>query len=191
LDKFVWDDHRVQVLPGTPPGEYRLSVGLYDRNTGQRAPVLDANGQMTGDQLMLGVPVRVVAPRTPPAIASLQMQGGLDRDYAGLRLLGWSLESPIVTTPNFMRLTLFWQASADQSPVRNVKAELIDQNGQIIQTVESTIPSMSRGEIRRGQLPFWLPPDFPAATYRLRVHVLDETKQVLDTIDMTSIEVKK
>ncbi len=190
LDKFVWDDHRVQTLPGTPPGKYRLSVGLYQLDNGQRVPVLNEQGQISGDHLMLDVPVRVVAPRIPPSIESLQMQNTLDRDDNGLRLLGWSIESPIVHTPNFGRLTLFWQGSGGQSGV-TVRAELIDQAGQITQTVESTVHALPRGEIRRDQLAFWLPPDFPGGTYQLGVKVLDENQRVLDTLDMIFLEVQK
>ena len=45
------------VKPDTPPGEYQLEVGIYDRVTGERLPV-NENGQMVADRLLL-VPVRV------------------------------------------------------------------------------------------------------------------------------------
>lgn len=45
------------VKPGTPPGEYQLEVGVYDRATGERLPV-NENGQMVADRLLL-VPVQV------------------------------------------------------------------------------------------------------------------------------------
>ncbi len=136
LDKFVWDDHRLPVLPGTPPGEYRLSVGLYDLSTGQRAPVFDDTGQIAGDNVVLDTAVKVAAPRVPPALESLQMQGRIDRDYGGLRLLGWSIESPLVQTPNFARFTLFWQGKADQTAAQTVQAELIDRAGNVAQAIE-------------------------------------------------------
>jgi hypothetical protein len=191
LDKFVWDDHRLQVLPGTPPGEYRLSVGLYDLGSGQRAPVLDETGQIVGDHVVLDTAVKVVAPRVPPPIESLQMQNRIDRDYGGSRLLGWSIESPIVQTPNFARLTLFWQGIADQAATRSIQAELVDRAGSSAQVIESTVPVLVRDEIRRDPIGFWLPPDFPTGAYTLRLKVLDENQQVVDTLDVTSIEVKR
>jgi hypothetical protein len=191
LDRFVWDDHQLQVLPGTPPGEYRLSVGLYQLGNGQRVPVFDEAGQIVGDNVVLDTVVRVVPPPYPPALDALQMQQRIDRDYGGAQLLGWSLESPIVQTPNFARLTLFWQSNDDPSPMRNVRAELIDQGGEITQTFETLVPTLPRGEIRRDQLGFWLPPEFPAGPYAVRLMVLDENQQVLDTLDLTSIEVQK
>jgi hypothetical protein len=190
LDKFVWDDHRLQVLPGTPPGEYRLSVGLYDLSSGQRAPVFDEAGQLTGDNVGLDTAVKVVAPRVPPALEALQMPGRIDRDYDGSRLLGWSIESSTVQAPNFARLTLFWQGIAAQTAARIVRAELIDRAGNSAQVAESTVPGLARDEIRRDQIGFWLPPEFPAGTYAVQIKVLDENRQVVDTLDVTSIEVK-
>jgi hypothetical protein len=192
LDKYVWDDHRVQVLPGTPPGEYHLSVGLYDLNSGQRAPVLDNAGQIVGDNVVLDTVVNVVAPRVPPAIDSLQMQGEIDRVYAGLRLLGWSLESSSVQLPNFVRLTLFSESELDAPAVlRAVRAELIDKTGQVVQTMDSIVYGDRRGFPRRDQIGFWLPPDFPPGTYGVQIKVLDENRQVVDTVDVTSIEVRR
>ena len=190
LDRFVWDDHRLQVLPGTPPGEYRLSVGLYDLSSGQRAPIFDDAGQIVGDNVVLDTVVKVAAPRVPPAIDSLQMQGRIDRDYGGSRLLGWSIESPIVQTPNFARFTLFWQGLTDQAKVQTVRAELIDRAGNSAQVIESIVPRPARDEIRRDQIGFWLPPEFPAGTYDVRIKVLDENQQVVDTLDVSSLEVK-
>jgi hypothetical protein len=191
LDRFVWDDHRVPVLPGTPPGEYRLSVGLYQLGNGQRAPVFDPQGQIVGDNVVLDTVVRVVPPPNPPSLEELHMQHSIDRDYGGAKLLGWSVEAPIVQTPNFARLTLFWQSNGDPSPVRNVRVELIDRAGEITQTIEASVPALPRGEIRRDQIGFWLPPEFPAGAYAVRLTVLDENQHVLDTLDLSSIEVKQ
>jgi hypothetical protein len=55
--------------------------------------------------------------------------------------------------------------------------------------VEAALPRLRRDEIRRDQIGFWLPAGFPVGTYALRVKVLDENQQVLDTLDITSIEV--
>jgi hypothetical protein len=107
-----------------------------------------------------------------------------------LRLLGWSIESPIVQTPNFARLTLFWQGNADQAAARGVRAELVDRAGRAAQVIEATVPGLRREEIRRDQLSFWLPPEFQSGTYAVQVKVLDENQQVVDTLNVTSIEVK-
>jgi hypothetical protein len=54
--EFMEDFHTLGWREGeTPPaGRFQLFAGLYDPATGQRLPVLDAAGQLTGDQALLG-----------------------------------------------------------------------------------------------------------------------------------------
>jgi hypothetical protein len=59
LDKYVWDDHKVQIKPDTPPGEYQLSVGLYLLEDGRRAPVFDDAGQIVADHVVLSATIQV------------------------------------------------------------------------------------------------------------------------------------
>jgi hypothetical protein len=47
------DRHRLLVHDDAPPGDYRVAVGLYDRATMQRLPVLAADGQPTGDRIIV------------------------------------------------------------------------------------------------------------------------------------------
>ncbi len=53
---------RVAPSPETPPGEYPLVVGLYDPASGERLPVLDEQGQVIADHIVLTT-VRVVEPQ--------------------------------------------------------------------------------------------------------------------------------
>lgn len=47
-------DNRTLILPNTVmPGQYRLVLGMYRLDTGQRLPVKDANGQSVGDSIVL------------------------------------------------------------------------------------------------------------------------------------------
>jgi hypothetical protein len=47
---------RLPLPPDLPPGDYTLQFGLYDRATGARWPVLNADGQPAGDRLLLPLP---------------------------------------------------------------------------------------------------------------------------------------
>jgi hypothetical protein len=49
----IVDRYLLPVDPATPPGEYLLEVGLYNLDTGERLPVLDENGAITGDRALL------------------------------------------------------------------------------------------------------------------------------------------
>ncbi len=46
---IMMDSHPVLIDPSTPTGSYALVVGMYDLNTGERLPVLDAAGAPTGE----------------------------------------------------------------------------------------------------------------------------------------------
>jgi hypothetical protein len=152
-------------------------------------PVFDDNGQIVADNVLLDTTVKVIAPRVPPEIGSLKMQGQIERDYAGSRLLGWSLEAPVVQKPNFVRLALLWQGTAPAA-ARSVQAALIDRAGNPAQVVESTVPALQPDEIRRDQIGFWLPPEFQPGTYTVQVKVMNEQQQVIDTLELATVEVK-
>ena len=54
-DRFI-QLARLPLPPDLPPGDYTLQFGLYDRATGARWPVLNAEGQSAGDRLLLYLP---------------------------------------------------------------------------------------------------------------------------------------
>lgn len=58
-DDVVSDNYGLLIPEGIPSGEYRLAVGMYVPATGERLPVLDDQGQTSGDVVLLGV-IRVL-----------------------------------------------------------------------------------------------------------------------------------
>jgi len=53
LDKYVWDEYDIRVLPETGPGEYLLNVGLYSAAGEYRLQRLDESGQVVGDSIVI------------------------------------------------------------------------------------------------------------------------------------------
>ena len=53
--EYITDEYTLYVKPDTPPGEYWIEVGLYDAADPSfpRLPVLGADGQATGDRVLL------------------------------------------------------------------------------------------------------------------------------------------
>jgi 4-amino-4-deoxy-L-arabinose transferase-like glycosyltransferase len=47
--EIVVDEHQIDIAAGVPPGDYRLLVGLYRLDTGERLPVLGPDGQPFDD----------------------------------------------------------------------------------------------------------------------------------------------
>ena len=51
--EFIEDLHTVSLPPNLPAGDYTFAIGLYDPQTGQRLPIMDANGQRSGDNIII------------------------------------------------------------------------------------------------------------------------------------------
>lgn len=50
---WLTDPHQCTIDPEAPEGTYQLEVGLYDPATGQRLPIIGADGQIQGDSINL------------------------------------------------------------------------------------------------------------------------------------------
>lgn len=196
LDKYIWDDHRLRILPGTPPGDYTLIAGLYTLEDGRRAPVFDGEGKVTGDSVQLSLPLHVTRPARPPAVESLGIQIPLAQRAGDVMLLGASIEQATLRRPNFARLTLFWQALKDAPANLVVRAHLIDEQGRAVNEVAAPpagsvhpMPNWQAREIVRDVYAFWLPPDFSLGRYSVQVDLLDGDGQLLETTPIGTIEV--
>lgn len=53
--EIVVDRHEFTIEAETPPGRYRIFVGMYQRETGQRLPVLDEHGMPQDGRVLLNV----------------------------------------------------------------------------------------------------------------------------------------
>jgi hypothetical protein len=51
--EVVADEYALQVNADAQPGTHAIEIGLYVLETGQRLPVLDAAGQVTGDRILV------------------------------------------------------------------------------------------------------------------------------------------
>jgi hypothetical protein len=130
LDRYVWDEYEVRILPGTPPGEYALNVGLYSMAGGYRLWRYDEQGQVVGDSLVLA-PVEVQRPRQQPRLAELDMTREVMAAFpeGGLTLLGYAQPCDQVRLPGDWRITLFWRADRDRPAARLRDLVLLDAEG--------------------------------------------------------------
>jgi hypothetical protein len=60
--EVVEDEHLLPLEANVPPGDYRLSIGLYELDTLSRLRVSDSEGIPLGDQVLLPVSLEVLAP---------------------------------------------------------------------------------------------------------------------------------
>jgi hypothetical protein len=47
------DEYELVVKPDAPGGDYILEIGMYEEGTGQRLYVLDEDGRVVGDRILL------------------------------------------------------------------------------------------------------------------------------------------
>ena len=131
LDRYVWDEYEIRILPGTPPGDYVLNVGLYLLAGGYRLQRYDEHGQTAGDSLVLAS-VEVKRPRRQPRLAELDMTREVVMAFpeGGVTLLGYAQLYDQVTLPCAWPITLFWRAERDHPVVRYRDLVLLDAEGQ-------------------------------------------------------------
>ena len=179
----IADNHGVLILPATAPGTYRIALGLYDIDSGQRLPIQVA-GQAVGDRLFLA-PLTVTAPAAPPPLSALDLQHQLGWQAGPLALLGYNLtllghehepDLPI-HAGDALHLALFWQA-VSPSPDTELLIELADRAGQVrLARREPPLggrlatSAWDQGQIIRDPHHLFLPGDLEPGSYTLRLGI--------------------
>ncbi len=193
LDKYVRDEHDLGVLPGTPPGDYQLTVGLYRLADGSRVPVFNVDGALLGDTFTLQTPVRVTRPHRPPNEDALALTDVIRVSYADqVTLLGAVLADRRIEVPGFLHLALLWRAEIDAPDDLTVRVQLVDAGGRVAEEivtapVDGAYPASmwSEGEVVRDQYSFWLDESFGSGAYELRVR----PDEMGDWVSLGGIEV--
>ncbi len=176
----ILDRYGLPILPGTPPGEYLIEVGMYNPEDGLRLPIVEG-GQVQDDRVILQK-VRVVRPQTPPPLAALDMQRQLQIKGEDLLLLGFSfgpLGSAYEGAASYrpgqpVELVLFWQAlHVPQGDVQATIA-LVDRTGRArfeqrlpLAAGRYPPPMWQAGEVVRDSVHLRLPGDLAPGHYRL------------------------
>ncbi|MGD8966182.1 MAG: hypothetical protein PVI07_01625 [Anaerolineae bacterium] len=53
VDRYIWDEYTIYVPPQTPPGEYKVNIGLYLRSSGYRLQRQDVDRQGVTDSVVI------------------------------------------------------------------------------------------------------------------------------------------
>jgi hypothetical protein len=176
LDKYVWDEYDIQVLPGTPPGEYVVNLGLYSRAGGYRLQRRDDEGRIVGDSVVIAS-VEVERPRSQPRVAELGMTHELMVAFpeGGVTLLGYVQSIDRVALPDAWPITLFWRADRDHPAARTRDLVLLNAGGEEVGRISGSpaegcypFEVWQTGEVVRD--PLWFvtaqPPSLEAGTHR-------------------------
>jgi len=133
VNQALTDTHGIFIEPGTPPGQYRLIVGLYDSQTGQRLSLDDGSA----DFVELTT-ITINRPNVPLPPAAFQIQHTLNETLNGLTWLGYDLykvghrstpETPL--HPNDpIRLVAYWQKTGASTDLDNsIEVTIVNTNG--------------------------------------------------------------
>ncbi|MBU1878068.1 MAG: hypothetical protein KJ734_03870, partial [Chloroflexi bacterium] len=131
-----WGYAILPVWPGTPPGTYTVTVGLYDPVTFRRHGHFDESGQLLGTEAPVGT-VTVVppaAPLSPDAVGVSHPRLVYFDDVPGLELLGFELPVDTFAPGTTVPIALYWQATAPITTSVRVKLALLDGGGAVVAT---------------------------------------------------------
>jgi mannosyltransferase len=88
-DEIIVDNYGIVIRPGTPPGPYRVELGLYAVDGGQRLPV--TRGSDLGADHVLLPAVQVELPESALPVEALGIRTPWVKDLGALQLLGYDL----------------------------------------------------------------------------------------------------
>ncbi len=179
----VLDRHGLLIEPGTPPGEHRVIVGMYNAASGRRLP------STGGDFVELGTLV-VERPETPPPVAVLGLRHPAGVDLGPLRLLGYdryklghSYDPDTPLRPGDpLHVILYWQVQNRPQTDWQVALQLAPAADPGSPVAEGIFPAAGvdypttrwgPGEIVRAQFDLFLPGDAPPGDYRVSLRLLD------------------
>ena len=196
----VADERRIPILPGTPPGEYQIEMGMYDPMTMVHLEPVDMAGN-----LLLG-PVKVVRGEgnLPPSPQVAQEANFGNK----VRLIGFDLEGESEPGAS-LQLTLFWESLAPMDEDYTVFVHLSSEDGQIwgqrdSQPVTGFYPTSlwTSGEFVRDQVDLPISGEAPPGKYSLkagiyhsgtgqRLPVLSSAGKIMgDSVILSQVELK-
>jgi hypothetical protein len=155
-------------------------VGLYELGTGRRLFSLDGNGVPVGQGVMLSQPIQVRRAEASPLAGEVEMRERVKAAFGGqISLVGYDLNpAGHLWPPNFLHLTLFWQAEGADLEDLQISVRLRDEQGAAAAQIGGRpadgyypTPDWLAGEFVRDQHSFWLAEDFRPGGYTVEISV--------------------
>lgn len=173
VGQYAEDWHTLELLPGTPPGEYELTVTLFDRQTLAPIPL---PGQTMPEVVLTDITVS--RPRMPAAFAP---QFILSPPPGAPALLGYDQDRAEARPGDPFLLTLFWQAGEGNSADLQLELTLLDDRSRPAYSVERPLVSAQfptrlwqPGDRWRGQHRLRLPAGLDSGVYVWQVRLLSD-----------------
>ena len=166
----------VPVHPATPPAEYRVEVGLYDPETGERLLAPDGSSRVWLEPLV------VERPLAPAPLLALGMQHSDGASFGEIALLGYDQHKlgfahqpeAVLRPGDMLHVNLYWQAKERPGGDWRIVLSLVSEDGlemaELTAELVNGYPTSKwqAGDLWRGQFNLPLPGDLPG---RYRLHV--------------------
>jgi len=192
-DEYAVTAFDLRPLPGTPPGVYTVTLGVFDRATLTPYAASDAVGQPLGFQVPLGR-IELTRPRRP--LTGVDAQHDADAAFGPLRLVGYSLDRAEASPGDPFLLTLFWRADETPTEELRVRLRLIDAVGVPHMTLD--LPPVRAdwpttlwraGDLWRGQHAFRLPASLESGPHRWELALYGEGEAPGQPLDLGALQV--
>ena len=140
--EVIADRHAVLITPGTMPGDYRITLGLYDGASGERLSIQSRDSEAKDGALALQTLGVVAGPK--PDVSQLDIQHRLDLTMPdGLTLAGYDLHKLGRERSNtrfkrgdFAHLVLYWLTPQAPLTPHTWLLEMVDRQGRVLSQVE-------------------------------------------------------
>ncbi len=195
--QVVFGHYDLAPVPGTPPGDYGLDVGVYTEADPTGLDVLDAAGAPQGKRAILGA-VRLSVPAV--TADQLEIPHSAQAEVGdGLVLLGWDLDHLAARPGDELLFTLLWSVESQPEGDYGVAISLTDSAGQTLDAgvfppTNGWHPTSTwlEGQAWRGQNTFRLPIATQTGPASLRVQLVDsKTSATLGpSVELVKIEVE-
>ena len=194
-DMFIEDAHELPIPAGTPPGTYRLEVGLYNPDRGE---TLAASGQPIGQGggLLLGDVEVKWQPQTEVAIDLPHQTNTALTDR--VQLVGYDAPPSTATTGELLPVRFIWRDSSawfdfGDAPEKSVvfiwSREDVVQAEQI-DTLPLPVEQWGRGGVLRSQHDIIVPPDLESGRYDLSIRLHDGQQIVGEPFLLGAVDVE-
>lgn len=191
---------RLALLPGTPPGDYRLVMSVYPAGAANRLEAANSAGLPVGQQPTLGS-LRVGPEPQSVGLEAARQGFTVVSDHQmspDLRLVAYSAPPDRVRLGDILHLSLLWQVTAPTTGERRLVIRLRSDAGTPAGERLRDMSPMSAapqlwpvGSIARTQTDYAIPADLSPGRWQLEVHLASNTGLTSEPVTLGELEVRE
>ena len=175
------ESYDFEIGPGTPPGAYRVELGLYLVSSYRDLIAYTREGEVLGPFVPLGDLVVHPRDRQLPRTAVSPQRPLNARLGRTIDLLGVDASPGSVQAGSMVPFALYYWSRSEIEQHYMIRFQLLNEEGEAVWTEEGEpvcgtypTPDWRSGELLRGIHEFFVPPHVPAGHYRVVVELTEQ-----------------